>query len=238
MWMGFADQQANGAGPAPICTFAGSPSARFTTAAPGDYFDNGAIQHLSRVLLDLLQYFDMATPSPSPETMACSPNGCSTCSTHPTSAPVTPISTPTAAAPRSCPTKTAAQATRSRPPRGIGTNIDPATGKGEQRLGHLSALQRSSRAPDGTPVHIRMDGPGFHRMDVPDGSTQPNLQFTIFVPTADFFAAMRRNHASADLVNRYQVPGCRHPARWPTASAFNSGIGPERARHYPAMGSG
>jgi hypothetical protein len=35
MWMGFADQQVNGAGPAPICTFAGTAAARLTTAAPG-----------------------------------------------------------------------------------------------------------------------------------------------------------------------------------------------------------
>ena len=32
MWMGFADQQVNGSGPAAICTFAGNSSARFTDA--------------------------------------------------------------------------------------------------------------------------------------------------------------------------------------------------------------
>src|ERR1700750_2718876 len=46
MWMGFADQQVNGAGPAPICTFAGAAAARLTTAAQGDYFDNGSVYHL------------------------------------------------------------------------------------------------------------------------------------------------------------------------------------------------
>jgi len=60
-------------------------------------------------------------------------------------------------------------------------------------MGHLSTLQRSSRAADGTPIHIRMDGPGFDNMDVPDGSSQPKLQFTVFVPSADFFATMRGN---------------------------------------------
>ena len=59
MWMGFADQQVNGSGPAAICTFAGNSSAHLTTAAPGDYFDNGSIQHLSHVILDMLQFFDM-----------------------------------------------------------------------------------------------------------------------------------------------------------------------------------
>lgn len=60
MWMGFSDQQVNASGPPPICTFAGTESARLTSAVPGDYFDNGAIQHLSHVILDLLQFFDMA----------------------------------------------------------------------------------------------------------------------------------------------------------------------------------
>jgi hypothetical protein len=63
-------------------------------------------------------------------------------------------------------------------------------------MGHLPALQQSSRATDGTPIHIRMDGPGFDNMDVPDSSNQPKLQFTIFVPTADFFATMRANQAA------------------------------------------
>jgi hypothetical protein len=41
---------------------------------------------------------------------------------------------------------------------------------------------------------------------VPDGSQQPKLQFSIFVPTADFFATMRRNQASLDLAQQYNVP--------------------------------
>ena len=64
---------------------------------------------------------------------------------------------------------------------GIGTE------NGEHRMGHLSCLQRTSRAADGTPIHIRMDGPGFDAMDVPGGAKVPELQFTIFVPSADFF---------------------------------------------------
>jgi hypothetical protein len=76
---------------------------------------------------------------------------------------------------------------------------------GEHRMGHLCALQRSSRAPDGTPMHIRADGPGFDSMDVPDGSEQPKLQFLAFVPSADFFARMRKNQASLDLVDKHKV---------------------------------
>ena len=77
------------------------------------------------------------------------------------------------------------------------------TYKHEHCMGHLSALQRSSRAMDSTPIHIRMDGPGFDMMDVPDGSQQPKLQFTVFVPTADFFTRMRKNQAALDLVEKY-----------------------------------
>jgi hypothetical protein len=60
MWMGFTDQQTNGAGPAPIATFAGNSSARLTTARAGDYFDNGSIQHLSHNIEDLAQFYATA----------------------------------------------------------------------------------------------------------------------------------------------------------------------------------
>jgi hypothetical protein len=88
---------------------------------------------------------------------------------------------------------------------GLGTNVDFRTGRHEHRMGHLSCLQRSSRAADGTPVHIRMDGPGFDVMDVPDGSAQPKLQFTIFVPSADFFSRLRASQASLDLQDQFGV---------------------------------
>src|SRR5262249_16829973 len=66
MWMGFADQQTNGGGPPAICTFVGNSSAKLATANPGDYFDNGAIQHLSHNIIDMLQWFDMDTPTSAP----------------------------------------------------------------------------------------------------------------------------------------------------------------------------
>src|SRR5262249_60821404 len=85
-----------------------------------------------------------------------------------------------------------------------GGSPPPATGAGtfggEHRMGHIAALQRSSRAADGTPMHIRMDGAGFDSMDVPNGSNQPKLQFTAFVPSADFFTTMRANTAALDLI--------------------------------------
>jgi hypothetical protein len=50
-----------------------------------------------------------------------------------------------------------------------------------------------------------MDGPGFDSMDVSDGTKQPKLEFTVFVPSADFFATMRRNQASLDLAKKFNV---------------------------------
>lgn len=191
MWMGFADQQVNGAGPAAITTFQGNSSARFTDTKPGDYFFDGSIQHLSHVIQDLQQFYTNKEPF----------------------------------------TERCQYMFRSDPIPSLGNQEQFKDGGGpafldniykgkddaeknaqaihtyqhEHRMGHLSGLQRSSRAQDGTPIHIRMDGPGFDTMDVPDGSNQPKLQFTIFVPTAEFFAKMRENAASLDLVQKYGV---------------------------------
>ncbi len=83
---------------------------------------------------------------------------------------------------------------------------------GAPRIGHESALQRSSGAADGTPIHIRVDGPGLSSLDVPAfqtfpggtnvaaGSVQPKLEFAVFMPTADdnglerFIIATRRQN--------------------------------------------
>jgi hypothetical protein len=50
-----------------------------------------------------------------------------------------------------------------------------------------------------------MDGPGYDAMDVPGGGSQPKLQFTIFVPTAEFFRTLRTSQASLDLQDKYSV---------------------------------
>jgi hypothetical protein len=82
-----------------------------------------------------------------------------------------------------------------------------------------------------------MDGPGFDRMDVPGGSKQPKLQFTIFVPTADFFATLRRNQASTDLVRKYQVPDSDNGLeRLITATRRqNYLVPPRRHRAFPLL---
>src|SRR2546430_14655355 len=63
MWMGFLDQQVDASAPAQNVTFVGGGGIKVTNAAAGSYFDNGSIQHLSHVLLDLQQFYvDGNTP--------------------------------------------------------------------------------------------------------------------------------------------------------------------------------
>jgi hypothetical protein len=191
MWMGFLDQQVDGAGPAPVVTFQGNASARFTTARHDDYFADGAIQHLSHNIEDLEQFY--ANDEPYTER----------CQYMFRSNPIPSVGNTDQF------TNGGGPAALDNVFQGPHDALHNAQGlhtfNGEHRMGHLSALQRSSRAADGTPVHIRMDGPGFDTMDVPDGSSQPKLQFTIFVPTAEFFTTMRKNQAALDLVHQYKV---------------------------------
>jgi len=207
MWMGFADQQTSSTGPAAACTFAGNASSQLTTARQGDYFDNGGIQNLSHVILDLEAYYARAGEAGSAEDETF--------------------------------LERVQYMFRSDPPPSFGGGGDPFLNGGgpaylpstfagtgdaaldaqgvntpgnQHRIGHLAALQQSSRAPDGTPLHIRMDGPGFDVMDVPDtivrpgrSGNVPKLQFTAFVPTADFFDTMRRNQAALNLQTQFAV---------------------------------
>jgi hypothetical protein len=208
MWMGFVDQQVDASGPASICTFVGNNSARLTNATAGSYFDNGSIQHLSHVLQDLnafyaregedgflgeeetylerIQYMHHSPPIP-PQTRGFTDQF----SNGGGPAFVQNLFLGTDRALRSA--------------RGDDTDFDEEAGHNAHRLGHTSTLQRSSRAADGTPIHIRMDGPGFDNMDVPGGVELPKLQFTVFVPTAEFFRVMRINAASLDLAEQFDV---------------------------------
>jgi hypothetical protein len=230
MWMGFVDQHVNGSGPAAITTFAGNASARLTTARPGDYFDHGSIQHLSHVIEDLAQFY--ALPSA-------------------TDAEGEPYTERVQYMFRSNPIPSTGHADQYRNGGGPAylDNVFQGTGdaaanaqakgtyQGEHRMGHLCALQRSSRAADGTPMHIRMDGPGLDSMDVPDGSAQPKLQFTAFVPTAEFFRVMRVNQASLDLVHRFGVADSDNGLeRFLTATRRqNFLIPPRRHRAFPLV---
>jgi hypothetical protein len=223
MWMGFADQQVDGAGPAAITTFQGNSSAHFTDTKQGDYFFNGSIQHLSHVIQDLQQFY----ANDEPFTERCQYMF------------------------RSTPIPSTGNKNQFKDGGGpafldnIYKGIDDAeknaraihTYQHQHRMGHLTGLQRSSRAQDGTPIHIRMDGPGFDTMDVPDGSNQPKLQFTILVPTADFFVKMRENAASLDLVKKYGVPDDDEGLeRFLTATRRQNFLMPSRAhRAFPLL---
>jgi hypothetical protein len=237
MWMGFADQQTNSSGPAAITTFQGNSSARLTSARAGDYFDNGSIQHLSHVLLDLEAFYAREGEADQEEDETFS--------------------------------ERVQYMFRSNPPPHPGFGGDPFasgggpsilnndfrgpndviasaqginTPEGAHRIGHEAALQRSSRAADGTPIHIRMDGAGFDKMDVPASIPRPGrsgnvpkLQFTVFVPSADFFATMRRNQASLDLVERFDVEEVENGLErfLTTTRRQNFLLPPRRSRAFP-----
>jgi hypothetical protein len=238
MWMGFADQQVAGSGPAAITTCAGNSSARLTSAVAGDYFDNGSVQHLSHDILDLLQWFDMDTPTSPP-----GEDGVFTervqymfRSTPPPSQGNSDQFT-NGGGPSFLNNVFQGTGDALASARGIGTPVDPATGQTQHRMGHLSTLQRSSRASDGTPIHVRMDGAGFDNMDVPDGSQQPKLQFTVFVPSADFFRNMRSNQASQDLAAQNNVPASDNGLeRFITATRRQNFLSPPRRhRAFPLL---
>jgi hypothetical protein len=84
---------------------------------------------------------------------------------------------------------------------------------------------------------MRIDGPGFDNMDVPGGSNQPKLQFSVFVPTADFFRTMRINQASLDLQNQFAVDEDENGLeRFLTATRRqNYLIPPRRHRSFPLV---
>jgi hypothetical protein len=239
MWMGFADQQTSSTGPAAACTFAGNPSSRLTTAVAGDYFDNGAIQNFSHVILDLEAFFARAGEAGSAEDETY--------------------------------LERVQYMFRSNPPPSFGSGSDPFLNGGgpgflpstfngtgdaalnaqgvntplfEHRIGHLSALQQSSRAPDGTPLHIRMDGPGFDILDVPDiidrpgrSGNIPKLYFTAFVPTADFFDKMRKNQAAQNLQTQFAVdPLDNGIERFTTSTRRQNFLcPPRRSRAFPLL---
>ena len=238
MWLGFADQQVDGSGPAAITTFVGNSSAHLTSAAHGDYFDNGSVQHLAHDILDMLQWFDMDTPTSPPGSDGVFTERVQYMfrSTPPPSQGNSDQFT-NGGGPSFLDNAFKGTGDALASAQGIGTPVDPATGQTQHRMGHLSTLQRSSRAADGSPIHVRMDGPGFDNMDVPDGSQQPKLQFTVFVPSAEFFRTMRSNQASLDLQNPNNVaPTDNGLERFITATRRqNFLVPPRRHRAFPLL---
>jgi hypothetical protein len=115
------------------------------------------------------------------------------------------------------------------------------------------ALQRSSRAADGTPLHIRNDGPGFDSLDmpafqtfpgqpnistsIPAGTNQFKLHFIVFVPTAEFFRQMRVNVAAQVLQSQFNVnPDDNGLERFITATRRQNFLSPPRRhRSFPLL---
>lgn len=193
MWMGFVSQQLGSSGPPAITTFLGNASAKLTTARGRDYFSHGSIVHLSHAILDLEQFY--ARPA---ETYTRREAAMFSADPVPRQGNADPFTD--GGGPAFVPNVFNGPLQAEREAEGT------STFDGQPHIAHTTALQRSSRAPDRTPMHIRADGPGFDSLDVPDGTVQPKLHFAIYVPTADFFATMRRNQASPDLAQRDGVP--------------------------------
>jgi hypothetical protein len=229
MVMGFSDQQVDSSGPAAITTFVGNSSAKLTTAAAGDYFDNGSIAHFSHVIDDLYQFY--ATPGQDPRLPDGEPFTERVQYMFRSNQTGTPRGVPSAGnsdqftdggGPAFLTNAFQGTDSAMRGARNSGGTFsdspsEDATFEGEHRIGHEAALQQVSRAADGTPLHIRMDGPGFDGMDVPAfrtfpgsngvdmaaGTKQFKLQFIMFVPTADLFARMRTAVAAQDLQHQF-----------------------------------
>jgi hypothetical protein len=242
MVMGFVDQQVDSSAPdGATVTFIGHSVhgniPQLTTARPGDYFDNGSIVHFSHVIDDLYQFYQNAAQDPTGgggepfservqymfrsnqtgsgfQGLPTQPNADEFTNGGGASF-VNNVFQGTGAA-RLGAIAADGQATTT-------TNTDPnKTFNGQQRIGHEVALQQTSRAPDGTPLHIRMDGPGLDGMDVPAfqtfpavpsistsfpaGTNQFKLEFIIFVPTSEFFRQLRISAGAQDLFAQFGQP--------------------------------
>jgi hypothetical protein len=235
MWMGFADQQVNASAPARDVTFVGADGIRLTNAQPGSYFDNGAIQHLSHVLLDLQQFYvdgneqdDPAADHREPfdervQYMFTSPPPLEEAADDPFL---------NGGGPRNLNTRGAFV-------QNVFQGADHAQRNAVQfgRVGHLDGLHRSGRTSDGRPIHLRIDGPGFDAMDTTTGRNTAKLQFSGFFPSADFFSTLRQNQASVDLLDQFNLDEEDHGLeRFTTATRRqNYLIPPRRHRAFPLI---
>jgi hypothetical protein len=262
MNMGFTDQQTNASGPPQIVTFVGNSSAKITNANPGDYFDNGSIMHLSHNIEDLYQFY--ATPNqdsrhPDGESYQeriqymFRSNQLGTSNGIPAMGNADQFTNgggPAHVNNVFQGTNTAMLAAQDSAGTFTPTNQSlSATFTGLPRIGHEAALQRVSRAADGTPMHIRNDGPGFDSMDVPAfqlfpgsgsfaaGSQQFKLQFAVFVPSADFFQRMRAAGAATDFAAQFDVdPDDNGLERFITATRRQNFLTPPRRhRAFPLL---
>jgi hypothetical protein len=234
MWMGFADQQVDASSPASDVTFLGGHGIKLTNAQPGNYFDNGAIQHLSHVLLDLEPfYLNGRDPAEGPDVREPFSERIQYMFTIPAALPEDAIDPfLDGGGPRNLNTRGA-----------FVRNVFQGSGAARDhaiqfaRIGHNDGLQRSSRTADGRPIHLRIDGPGFDAMDTTNGRNTPKLQFSAFLPSADFFANMRRNVGAVDLLEQFNLDEEDHGIeRFLTATRRqNFLIPPRRHRAFPLI---
>jgi hypothetical protein len=262
MAMGFMDQMTDSAGPPAICTFVGNNSARLTTATPGSYFDNGSIAHLSHDIQDLYQFYatenqDSRHPDGEDflERVQYMFRSNQLGTTHGVPSEGNSDGFTNGGGPAFVNNVFQGNNTVAPGAQASGGVFAPgnqtlnATFTGLGRIGHEAALQQVSRASDGTPLHIRNDGPGLDGMDVPAfqlfpgqgtvaaGSQQFKLQFYMFVPTADLFAQMRTKMAAQDLQKQFDVdPDDNGLERFITATRRqNFLVPPRRHRSFPLI---
>jgi hypothetical protein len=275
MAMGFIDQQTDSSGPAEIVTFVGNSSAHLTSAKAGDYFDNGTIAHFSHDIDDLFAFF--ATPEqesqlqgggePFTERVQYMFRSNQLGTQHGIPSEGNADQFTNGGGPafiNNVFQGTGAALAGAQDSAGLFTPTNAtlnATFTGKPRIGHEAALQEFSRAADGTPLHIRMDGPGFDSMDVPAfntagvanvvndgtfatpgtnvpaGSNQFKLEFIVFVPTAQLFANMRNAAAAQKAQKEFNVDaGDNGLERFITATRRqNFLVPPRRHRAFPLI---
>jgi hypothetical protein len=233
MWMGFADQQVNASAPAQDVTFVGGHGIKLTDSRAGEYFDNGSIQHLSHVLLDLQQFYvDGRDPDENVDHREPFSERLQYMFESPEQVREDADPFTDGGGPRNLSTRGAFLPNTFR---GAGYARQSAQQFG--RMGHLSQLHRSGRTSDGRPIHLRIDGPGFDAMDTTTGRNTPKLQFSGFFPTSDFFAQLRRSQASVDLLDEFALEEEDHGLeRFITATRRqNYLIPPRRHRAFPLV---
>jgi hypothetical protein len=212
MWMGFTDQAAGTSGPPAAVSFQGGPSARLTTEDGSGYFADSTVQVLTHVILDLHEWYltnDTENEPRNPDVAFLERVQYMYRTSNPPAfgfdEQFTDGGGPTFLPNEFRGPNDALLSCRFGSWQQGADAAHPRHDRSHRVIGHTTCLQRSSRAPDGTPLHIRMDGPGFDAMDVPDGSAQPKLHFSAVVPTAEFFRQMRVNQASLDLVRQFTI---------------------------------
>ncbi|TCO53574.1 DUF7405 family protein [Actinocrispum wychmicini] len=235
MWMGFADQQVNASSAPAEVTFLGANGIKLTNATAGSYFDRGSMQHLSHVLLDLQQFFLDGNEPDDPEAdhrepfeervqyMFESPPQVAQNEADPFSNGGGPTNLGTIGA--------------FLPNVFRGANYAQQSAQQFDRIGHISQLHRSGRTSDGRPIHLRIDGPGFNTMDTTTGRNTPTLEFSGFFTSADFFADLRRNQGSVDLLQQFSLPEEDHGLERfiTTTRRQNYLIPPRRHRSFPLI---